>query len=239
MVSSLKLTNSKVTIDQLLEISRLTPKTAVALARRGVKFSSIEDWIKVAKQTLMPSPYSIFWQRLALEYPDLLLVKQLPLFFQTIEKHSILTEQVRALLFNLSARKLPRVEILNELPTQTEEQARVKNLLIQKKKSGHKIFYTHYFLNNVNKKGEENVAFHLESGEYVDYPVSKFIFESWCIRENRIKTVYGPATLITVDRGGPEGIRFYFLPDGAPGVKKLSFSDYSNINLAHALSIRV
>lgn len=239
MVGSLKLTNSKVNVEKLLEISRLTPKTAMTVARKGVIFLGVEDWITVAKQALVPSPYAIFWKRLALEYPDLLLTKQLPLFFNVIEKHPTLIEQARALLFNLTSRKLPRVEVLKELPVRTEEQRRIKNLLIEKKQSGNQIFYINYFLSNVNKLGEEKADFYLEDGKYVKQFVSKFLFERWCIRENRIKTTYGPATLVSVDRDSSEGTVFYFLPDGSSGVKKLNFLDYSNINLAHAVSIRV
>lgn len=236
MVSILKLTSSKSKVDDLFLVSLFSPKKSMELANKGVAFSEFSDWQKLARKALQISPFSYFWRRLALKYPADLVVKELPLFLEALDDKEI-AEQARALLFSLPVKKLPTANKLKEVSVATQESMRVKKLLAKKKRLGEKVFYNKLFSYVVSKQEDGQISFSLENGEIIHRFSHHLLFEPWYLAERRIRTVFGPATFIDVDKSwGTGGINFFLLPDGAIAVKKVSLLDYDKINLDRSLS---
>jgi len=126
-------TNFKSDVSDLISAARINPKESMKKARGRVNFKVFDDWRQVAHQSLIVSPYSFFWRSLALQYPETLLLKELPLFFESLESRPLLREQAVALIFKVAAKKLPKVENIQNLPAKSKEQVRVRQLLVKKK----------------------------------------------------------------------------------------------------------
>lgn len=229
----IKKQKEKLGAQELINFSRLNPRQSVELAKKGVVFTNIEDWQRVATQAIITSPYSIFWRRLALQYPENLVVRDFLLLLDIMEEKPLLAPQVEALLFSLPVKKLRLVSGLRTYKTKSDAQSIIKIKLLQKMSLGEKGFYLQHLSKFVKRDDSGQIFFRLENGLTIYRFANIHYFDEWMVAQNRLLTIYGPATTVAFDGSfGAAGAQFYILPDSGDGIIKVSLLDYKKINLA-------
>ena len=149
-----------------------------------------------------------------------------------MDSQPLLAEQILALIFKIPLKKLPSVEILKKLPTVSKEQLRVTKLLLEKKSLGETKFYINFFSSVISIEEGGQIHIPLSEKKTIHRFVSSIISEDCFLSERRLNTVFGQATLVTVDRGrGTGGVYYYLLPDGFKYVKRICLLDYDKINI--------
>ena len=218
---------------KILEVSNRSPKRGIDLSNRGIAFGSFEDWLRIATRVHTYSPHQEFWRSLSLLYPPRKTVKHFGLLFEVLKDRPLLTDQARALLFSLPAKRLPNLKKIQSLEARNSEQIRVKQLLIKKKKLGDEAFLDDFFHRNIELKAENCIRFSLREGYSLECePLRDF---------KRLKTIYGFATLISTanlimaDNGnnelGEHGLNMFILVDGEAYVRRQKMANYTKVVL--------
>ena len=225
----------KPSVKTVLEISNQSPKTGVDYSKKGISFSNFDDWRQIAGRANSPSPYSKFWRKLALSYPDNLAVQDLPSFLEIIDQGLLLAEQASARLLSLPSKKLPPVESLESLPEENKKQARFKSLLIKKKLLGDAGFARYNLSQVLRLQPDGSVSFPLEGGKVERHLISlsekerREVFAA--VASHRCQTLLGPATMIPILPTEEVAPRFYLLIDGQDVVKKLYLPELNWLDL--------
>jgi hypothetical protein len=202
------------TVSEVLSVASHSPKAGINLAQKGVTFSSFDDWLRMATKGAIASPYAFSWRKLALQYPPAMTISDLSMVLDSIKKKPLLADQAQAIIFSVSSEKLPNVSVLEDLVIESDEQLRIKQLLIRKKILGNEKFISESLANVVFQHSEGKVKFSLEGGR-------EFILDSNSLtitKKKRFSTIFGEATLVCVREKHYEEIgvvrHFFFLVDG-------------------------
>jgi hypothetical protein len=216
-------------VEEILSIANQSPKAGVNLAQKGVTFFDFDDWLRLATKGAIVGPYSFSWRKFALQYPQDMAIKHLSLFLDVIKRKPLLADQAQAVIFSIPSGKLPSVKVIQNLLTENDEQARLKQLLIKKKIFGDAKFISEIISDTISSHSEGKVVFTLKGGKTVIQESS--ILESE--KKKRCSTIFGKATVIAIRERHYEdsGVvrHFFFLVDGDAQVCKMREIEFYNI----------
>lgn len=232
MTKLLNFSNSqKLGVSTALDLSRVRPKEVMALGRKNIVFRDFTDWLLAANKATSISPYALFWREIALQYPVADVLANLNNFMRIAGESPELADQVQAVLLKISARKLPGVKQLRLLPADFPEQAHIRTMLVRKKILGDETFIRTRFFQVVRDLGEGVISFPLDTGRTISRFSSIFQEDDWQVKKNRIKTVYGHATIVAI-KPKNEGVNpIFLLVDGDSLVRKFYPAEFQRISL--------